>query len=282
MKRLMLGLIALGAIIIVGCGGEAERLAAPRITRVIMDHEAVEITWSPDSTVRNHGDFQGYYVFIATDSTDLLVDAETADDSLSPVNTTVLTDTTYTITGLADSLIYYIQVRTVNKDDKVGEYNANVPYVKASPRPEFTATVNFEIGQGPDQNCAIRFSDATLMADSAMANGGADMWVDHFGTAPDDTVAFDSPDHHQEYGTNARNTNFVNIGQYNLDEIYQVPTEPTQNYVGVAEGDLVIAKTQDGNYVKIHVDTIDKTNKTVTITYAYQDNPNFPYFAPKR
>ncbi|MEO0228133.1 MAG: fibronectin type III domain-containing protein [candidate division WOR-3 bacterium] len=281
MKRVMFGLVALAAMIILaGCGGEAEKLAAPEITRVVMEHQSITITWKPDSAVASSADFKGYYVYISTDSSDLLVDAETAEDSLSPINTTALTDTTYTITDLEDSLIYYIQVRTVNTDDKVGEYNTQRPYVKASPRPEFTATVKFEIGSGPDADCAIRFSDATIMADSAMANGGADMWVDYFGTAPNDTVAFDSPDHHSQYGVNARNTDFVNIGQYELDEVYNVTTEPSQNYVGVAEGDLIIAKTQDGNYVKIHVDAIDKTNKTVTITYAYQDNPNFPYFSP--
>jgi hypothetical protein len=30
---------------------------------------------------------------------------------------------------------------------------------------------------GVDDSCAVRFSDAIIMADSAMANGGADMWA---------------------------------------------------------------------------------------------------------
>jgi len=284
MKRVVFGLVALMAtMLLVGCGGGAEKLAAPEITKVVMESDAITITWVPDSTVESKADFQGYYVYISTDSTDLLVDAETAEDSLSPVNATVLTDTTYKITGLTDSVIYYIQVRTVNTDDKVGAYNSSVPFVTASPRPEFTATVTFELNNnGVDNNCAIKFSDATIMADSAMANGGADMWVDYWGTTPDDTVAFDSPDHHSQYGTNSRNTDFVNLGQYAFDDVSEVTTEPSQNYVSVAEGDLIIAKTQDGNYVKIHVDAIDKVNYTVTITYAYQDNANFPYFGPKK
>ena len=43
-------------------------------------------------------------------------------------------------------------------------------------------------------------------------------------------------------------------------------------------GDLIIAKTQDDNYVKIHVDSSNGTY--VTITYAYQDVAGFPELSP--
>ena len=202
---------------------------------------------------------------------------ENAED-LNKINPSTITENAFTISRLSQDSIYYIQVRTVNIDDKVGGYNTNVPFVKASPRPEFTVTLIFElILVGVDDSCAIRFYDATIMADSAMPNGGADMWINYLATLPD-TVKFVSPDQHAQYGTDARLTQFVNLGQDYWADVYEVTTEPTENSVDVDVGDLVIAKTQDGNYIKIYVNAIDKVNYTVTITYAYQNIANFPHF----
>jgi hypothetical protein len=176
---------------------------------------------------------------------------------------------------------YYIQVRTVNVDEKVGGYNLDVPFVMASPRPEFTATVKFELNTpGVDDSCAIRFSDATVMYDSAMVSGGADMFVDYW-TGAEDTTAIDSPSHSTEYGSGARVTAFVNMGQMEFDDLYEVTSEPNDTaYVGITIGDLVVAQTEDGNYVKIHVDAIDDSlDYTVTITYAYQNIPDYPFFS---
>jgi hypothetical protein len=47
----------------------------------------------------------------------------------------------------------------------------------------------------------------------------------------------------------------------------------------VDSGDLVVAKTADDHYVKIHIDAIDRNGRTVTITYAYQNIADYPFFS---
>jgi hypothetical protein len=279
MKKIFFGMLVIFAVSIIGCGGAA-LLDAPEITSIVFHEASVTITWHADSVIENDIDFNGYNIYVSTDSSDLLVeDAE----NLNKINATVITGNTYTTPNTLDQdSIYYIQVRTVNIDNKVGSYNADVPFVIASPRPEFTATVRFEMNTpGVDDSCAIRFSDALIMADSAMASNDADMWVDVFPITTEDTVAFDSPSHSAQWGTGARVSKFFNLGQYELDDITEVTTEPTiTTYVPVNEGDLIIVKTADNHYVKVHVDTIDKTDNQVTITYAYQNIADFPYFSP--
>ncbi len=278
MKKILLGLLCLSVIFIIGCGGSAVILESPEITMVVMHETSVTVTWAVDTSIENHGDFQGYNVYVYPDSSELLV--EDGED-LNKHNADVITDNFYEAANLNQDSVYYIQVRTINIDNKVGDYTDSVPFVKASPRPEFTVTLMFEMNySGVDDSCAIRFSDATIMADSAMPNNGADMWVTYpYGTPTrDGSCDFISPHLHYEYGTNSRITNFVNLGQYQFDDISEVTTEPTENSVlFVIEGDLVIAKTQDGNYVKIHVETIQAT-WWVTVTYSYQNIAEFPYF----
>jgi hypothetical protein len=66
-----------------------------------------------------------------------------------------------------------------------------------------------------------------------------------------------------------------------LDSLYEVTSDPTiDTYVVIEEGDLVVAKTADDHYVKIHIDEVDKTANiwNVTITYAYQNIPDYPFF----
>jgi len=278
MKRLLMSCFALMMMLLItGCPGSVEKLAAPEITGVVADSNSVAITWTVDTTVENNSAFAGYNVYVTTDSVLLL---DLTGDSLNKDNLTIITTNTYTVNNLSMDSIYYIQVRTVNTDDKIGEYNTTKPFIKASPRPEFTATVNFEWNTpGVDLNCAIRLSDATIMADSAMANGDADLFVDCFPITKD-TVAFDSPSHSTEWGSGARATKILNLGQYALDSIYEITTEPTDTtYTPVDVGDLLIVKTATNNFAKIHVDAIDKVNNQVTITYAYQDNPDFPFFS---
>lgn|GEM_PF-644895 len=277
MKKVMMVSLLTAAMFIIGCGGAVE-LDAPEIDTVVMNATSVTVGWIVDTAVEEDPDFSGYNVYVYTDSTELLVDN---GEDLNKDNATVITGNTYTIADLDDTLMYFIQVRTVNVDEKVGGYNLDVPFVQASPRPEFTATVKFELNTpGIDDNCAIKFSDATIMADSAMVSGGADMWVDVWPTSTEDTVAFDSPSHSTQWGTGARITAFVNMGQMGLDDLSEVTTEPDDTaYVEIATGDLVVAKTEDGNYVKIHVDDIDKTLDEVTITYAYQNIPDYPFFS---
>ncbi|MGB3340513.1 MAG: fibronectin type III domain-containing protein [bacterium] len=278
MKKTLLVLATLVAMFIVGCGG-ASVIESPEISMVVMHETMVSITWNEDTVIEGNADFDGYNVYVSTDSSELLVhDGE----DLNKFNADPITDLTYDITGLSQDTVYYFQVRTVNVDDKVGDYNADVPFVEASPRPEFTAIVKFEMNTpGVDEDCAIRFSDATLMADSAMANSSADMWVDVWPTSTKDTTAFDSPSHSTQWGIGANVSLLLNLGQYEFEDINEVTTEPTiDTYVEVVEGDLIILKTADEHYVKIHLDLVDRVNDEVTITYAYQNIANYPHFAP--
>ena len=277
MKKTLLVLAALVAMCIVGCGG-ASIIDSPEISMVVMHETMVSITWLEDTVIEDDVDFAGYNVYVTIDSTELLV--EDGED-LNKINADPITDLDYDITGLSQDTVYYFQVRTVNVDDKVGTYNTAVPFVEASPRPEFTAIVKFEMNTpGIDDSCAIKFSDATIMADSAMTSGGADMWVDVWPTSTEDTVAFDSPSHSTQWGTGARTTTFINLGQMDFDDLYEVTSEPDDTmYVEIVAGDLVVAKTEDGNYVKIHVDNVDKGLDEVTITYAYQNIPDYPFFS---
>lgn len=276
MKKLMFVALLSAAMFIIGCGGAVE-LDAPEIDTVIMGDDYVTIGWIVDSAVEEDPDFSGYNVYVYTDTTELM---NSDGEDLNKDNATVITVNTYTIEDLDDATEYYIQVRTVNADDKVGTYNTSVPFVMASPRPEFTATVKFEIGAGPDADCAIRFSDAALFSDAMMADSSADMWIDAWTSPSYDTVATASPSHNVEYGANANITAFVNYGQYDFDEVYEVTTEPDDTTsVAIAEGDLVVAKTADDHYVKIHIDAVDRVNLEVTVTYAYQNIPDYPFFS---
>jgi hypothetical protein len=277
MKKALFGLVVIAAMMIVGCGG-ASLIDSPEISMVVMDTASVTITWDEDTIIEGHADFQGYNVYVSVDSSELLV--EDGED-LNKFNADPIDTLFYEVTGLSQDTVYYIQVRTVNIDDKVGSYNTNVPFVEASPRPEFTAIVKFEIGLGPDPDCAIRFSDATLMADSAMANQGADMWIHAWDSPTYDTVVAASPSYNTEYGTGANISMLLNLGQYGFDEIFEVTTEPTvTTSVVIEQGDLVILKTADEHYVKIHIDAIDRVALEVTITYAYQNIANYPHFSP--
>ena len=277
MKKALLVLGAIVVMLINGCGG-ASLIDSPEISMVVMDETSVTITWDEDTMIEGHDDFQGYNVYFSVDSSELIViDGE----DLNKFNADAITDLFYEVTGLDQDTVYYFQVRTVNVDDAVGSYNTNVPFVEASPRPEFTAIVKFEIGTGPDPDCAIRFSDATLMADSEMADSLADMWIDAWTSPTYDTVAAASPSHNSEYGTGANISMLLNLGQYGFDEIFEVTTEPADTTsVAIVEGDLVIIKTADEHYVKLHVDAVDKVALEVTITYAYQNIANYPHFSP--
>jgi hypothetical protein len=285
MKKIVFASTVAVIIFVLRCGGNASLLDAPEITRVTMGASSVKVEWAKDTTIEYHLDFNGYNIYAYTDSNALLVDD---GEDLNKINSQLITsiDTVpnidFTINGLSQDSIYYIQVRTVNTDNKVGGYNSLVPFVKASPRPEFTAVIRFEMNTpGIDDSCAIRFSDASVMADSTMANGGADMWVDVFPVVGKDTVSLDSPSHNAQWGVGARVSKFLNLGQHNLEDITEVTAEPINTtYVPVDQGDLVIVKTADNHYVKVHLDTIDKTGNAVTITYAYQNIENFPYFSP--
>ncbi len=268
MKRITLAFTFLALALVIGCNG-AVRIDAPQMNAVIMGETSVIVFWEKNSAIENNSDFAGYNVYVYTDSSEFLIDD---GEELNKWNSQLITDTTYQINGLVQDSIYYFQVRTVNKDGEVGGYNITTPFLKASPRPEFTVTMIIaDPGQPVNDSCAIKFSDATIMADSAMASGGADMWL----FAINDTLWFQSP---SSYGLMTRTTYFINTGLGDFDTFSQVTNEPDSLQVASNIDDIVVAKTEDGNYVKIYIEAIDLQNNSVTVLYAYQNIAAFPYF----
>ncbi len=255
-----------------GCNGGAVRIAAPEMNTVIMGETSIIVFWEMNSTIENNSDFAGYNIYVYTDSSGLLVDD---GEELNKWNSQLVTDTTYQINGLVQDSIYYIQVRTVNTEDKVGGYNATIPFLTGSPRPEFTVMmIGADVGQPVNDSCALRFYDAFIMVDSVIVDSSADAWVN----TENDTAWLVSPDDHPAYGVGARNTLFTNMGPGEFDEVYTVTTEPNLAEADLAVDDIIIAKTEDGNYVKIYIEAIDMQNGLVTIRYAYQNITEFPYF----
>ncbi|MGQ9665477.1 MAG: fibronectin type III domain-containing protein [bacterium] len=278
MKKIMFGLIAITAIMVVNCGGGAEKLAAPEIVATIMDTSSITVVWTEDTTVTNHPDFSGYNVYVYTDSTELL----TSDgENLNPHNTNVITTNSYTATGLSKDSVYYIQVRTVNTDDKVGNYNDSVPFVIASPRPEFTVTVKLELSDNNsnEDSCALRFETGAVLSESLNTFPGADVYFERFITGSAETLQVNSASRRP----NGRTTLMKSLGQADFDSVsYVNPAGLTDDHVAFVVGDLIAFKTAEGNFVKLHIDAYDATAATVDVTYAYQNKTGFPYFGPKR
>jgi len=246
---------------------------------VVMDETSVTITWDEDTLIEGHADFQGYNVYVAVDTSDLLVEH---GEDLNKDNANVITASTYTSAGLSQDTVYYIQVRTVNIDDKVGSYNTNVPFVEASPRPEFTATLSFELDpQYPDETeIALRFADAAKLDE---VNGQIDSTADVFFDAYQDSMTqVASPDHRTTpVQVNPKHTVMVNVGQMNFDDLSEAPSTIDNANVDFEQGDLIVLKTEEGNYVKMHIDEVLKApDWTVTVTYAYQNIANYPHFSP--
>ncbi len=275
MRILLNSLVLCCALLVIGCGG-AQLLDAPRIVSVKMGETSVTVTWEADTAIEQNVDFQGYNVYVSADSNELLVQS---GEDLNKINPEVIADTIYEVRNLSQDTVFYFQVRTVNTEDRVGDYNDNVPFIAASPRPEFTVTLRCLTEEPTNHDsCAIRFFDATIMSDLVVSDSGADMYV--YDPYYDHQRLLFSPDTHPQYGAGARHTNFANLGQQGFDDVSAVTTEPTNGYADVDEGDLVIARTEDDNYVKIRVDAIDTTliKQRVTITYAYQNIAGFRGF----
>ena len=280
MKKLLIAIMTLATMFIIGCGGGAALLSAPQIVNVVMTETSATITWEADSTIENHLDFSGYNVYVAVDSTTLLVED---GENLDKFNATVIDTNTYEITPLNQDTVYYIQVRTVNTDDKVGGYNTTKPFIKVSPRPEFIKTVYMEWFNGDTTNCAIHFATGVLKMRDSISTTWGDMWVDHAVFAgPVDSVWFQSA-YTADTTAGYRDTKLDNAGQFDFDEVWEA-TIPTLRTVPIAQGDLIFAKTVEGNYVKIHVDSLsfNSTYGWAKITYAYQNIPDFPYLSGRK
>lgn len=278
MKKTLLVLAAIVAMCIVGCGG-ASIIDSPEITMVVMHETMVTITWNEDTVIEDDVDFAGYNVYYSTDTSELLV--EDGED-LNKFNADPITDHTYDITGLSQDTVYYFQVRTVNVDDQVGTYNATVPYVEASPRPEFTATLSFELDPGNlnETEIALRFADATLLDE---VNGQIDSTADVFFDAYQDSLTQVASPHHRTdpVQINPKETAMVNMGQMDFDALSEAPATVDEENVDFIQDDLIVLITEEGNYVKMHIDEVLRApDWTVTITYAYQNIANYPHFAP--
>lgn len=278
MKKALLALAAMVAMMIVGCGG-ASLIDSPEISMVVMDTASVTITWDENTMIEGHADFQGYNVYVSVDSSDLLVvDGEDLNkDNADPIDTLF-----YEVTGLSQDTVYYFQVRTVNIDDKVGVYNANVPFVEASPRPEFTATLSFELDPAnqDETEIALRFADAAKLDE---VGGQIDSTADVFFDAYQDSMTqVASPDHRTNpVQVNPKHTVMINMGQMNFDDLSEAPSTIDNANVDFEQGDLIVLKTEEGNYVKMHIDEVLKApDWTVTVTYAYQNIANYPHFSP--
>ncbi|HEX7320246.1 MAG TPA: fibronectin type III domain-containing protein [bacterium] len=262
--------------LIAGCGG-AELLNAPEINTVIMGETSVTVVWTVDTTIENSTDFNGYNVYVATDSTTLLV--ESAED-LSAFNATPITTNSYEITPLAQDSVYYIQVRTLNTDDKAGDYNATKPFVTASPRPEFTVTVTLELAPGNmnEPGCGLTFATGALVDETNDEFPGADVFFERFIQGGEETLQVNSASRRP----NGRTTLMHSYGQMELDSLSELtPGDLIDDHVPFIVGDLIGFVTEEENYVKLHVDAYDSTGATVDVTYAYQDNAGVPILIAK-
>lgn len=271
MIRWRLAAMFLVLIALVNCNG-AVLIEAPEMKAVIMGVTDMTVFWELNSMIEDRADFTGYNVYAYTDSTALLVDD---GEDLNKFNSQIITDTTYWIRGLSQDSIYYLQVRTVNAEDKVGGYNSAVPFLKASPRPEFTVSLTLaDPAQAVNDSCAVVFADGATAADSAMLESGSDLWVLMF----QDTVWVSSPSTHPLYGAGCRETMFGGVGSGDFDSLCTITAEPGSTQIMVLSGEMVVARSQDGNYVKIRVESIDLPAGTITVRFAYQNIAGFPYF----
>jgi hypothetical protein len=273
---------ALSALILItGCPGSVEKLAAPEITGVVADSHSVALTWQVDTTIENNTAFSGYNIYATTDSASLMA---LEGDSLNKDNTTIVTTNTYTVNNLGQDSVYYFQVRTVNTDDKVGEYNTNVPLVSMAPRPEYINTVYLEWYNGDTTNCALHLSTGDVKKRSDISTTWGDIWIDHNTYGPVDSVWFQSA-YKADTTAGYRDTRLQNLGQYTLNDVWKMP-DPTLRVEPIKQGDLVCVKTKEGNYAKIHVDSLylDTVNLIgwAKITYAYQKIVNFPHLGIRK
>ncbi|MDH4211809.1 MAG: fibronectin type III domain-containing protein [candidate division WOR-3 bacterium] len=258
-------------LMILSCNG-AVTIESPQVKNVFMGTNHLMIFWEKNELIENSTDFAGYNVYVYTDSSALLVDD---GEELNKFNSQTIQDTTFQANGLLQDRVYFVQVRTVNTENKVNGYNATTPFMRASPRPEFTVTMKIAAESQPvNDSSAVRYSDGLVMADSSMIGSAADMWV----KASGDTVWFVSPSGHPLYGSGARQTMLSNIGPGDFNAISGIASEPASEEIEVVAGEIVVAKNEDGNYVKLYIDTIDLQNDVIVILYAYQNIPEFPYF----
>lgn len=275
MKRLLLGGVALAAMFIIGCGGAA-LIDGPAITGVVMSEDAVTVNWAADTAIENHEDFNGYNVYVATDSSSLLVED---GENLDKFNANLITGNSFLVSNLDQDTVYYFQVRTVNTDDKVGAYNTETPFVQGSPRPEFTVMLKLELStpQQSEDSCAIRFETGEVLSESLNVFPNADVFFERYS----DTLQANSASRRTATGFTPRTTLMHNYGQNEFDDFSEFDeSDINRDHEPFVVGDLLVFQTEEGNYVKLHVDAYDSLAATIDIIYAYQNIPDYPFFSP--
>ncbi len=274
MKRIIYLTFSVIILLAIGCGGAAELIDAPKISKIVMDSTSLIVMWEEDTTIENNIDFQGYNVYISTDSATLMV--EDGED-LNKHNAAALTELSYEVTDLSQDSIYYIQLRVVNTENKVGSYHDSVPFIDGSPRPEFTVTVSLEQSStdSNETNCGLRFETGAVTDESLHVFPSADI----FFTRRSDTLMVNSASIRSASGFTPRTTTMHNYEQMELDSLYEA--DPNDNYLDhwqFVTGDLIVSKTEEGNYVKLYVCNYDSVAATVDINYAYQNISDYPKF----
>lgn len=279
MKKLLLSCFALLAVFLFnGCPGNPELLPAPEITGVVADSNSVTLTWAVDTATENNADFAGYNVYVTTDSASLM---DLEGDSLNKDNLTIITDNTYTVNNLSSDSLYYFQVRTANTDDKIGEYNASVPLVSMQPRPEFViGQLNMEIWVDSlnEIDVALCFSTGALLDEINGEMPGADIFCDAWGPNLDDSVQIVTA----SARPNGRATLVIKCDSTYTWESWDFSGVDfgTSDRSQIADGDLLLCKTTEGNYVKVLINTVDRVQNRISLKYAYQTRPNYPHLAP--
>jgi len=279
MKRLLMSCFAvLTMLLITGCPSSVDELAAPEITGVVADSNSVTLTWAVDSSVENNSAFSGYNIYVTTDSASLM---DLEGDSLNKDNTTIVTANTYTVDNLSSDTLYYFQVRTVNTDDKVGEYNAAVPLVSMQPRPEYVlGQVKMEIllNDSNEVGVAIRFSTGQLLNEVGNQFPNADVFCDAWGPNQNDSVQIVTA----SARPNGRATLVVKCDSTYTWESWDFSgvSFGTSDRSQIAVDDLLLCKTTEGNYVKVLVESVDRVNNQVGIKFAYQTRPDYPHLSP--
>ena len=198
---------------------------------------------------------------------------------MNKINATVITSNTYTVTGLSKDTVYYFQVRTVNTDDKVGDYNADVPFVQMSPRPGYViGQLMMEIS-GSDSNetgCALRFETGEVLDEVNNEFPNADIFADKIDPDSAQLVTASAR-------TNGRSTLIAKLDttEYSYDDWdFSGYTFGNDDRQVVRVNDLLLCKTEEGNYVKVLIQDVDLPNNTISLKYAYQNLTNYPYLSP--
>ncbi len=283
MKKVAIAGIAILAMFIFvgGFCGEAPILEAPVIYKVEVFDTNVKLYWHPSADAETE-DFKEYVVYAFQDST--LADLAGDNDSLVDYEITFGVDTIQTATLAADK-IWYVQVRTRNVDDGVGDFSATKKFVPCSPRKGGKDIKVYGQKHGIASKCMFIFSTGTVVDTTQGAQ--ADYFYD-VQIIPTKGSWFTAP---KKLNSAWKNTKIgkLAVTVTSIDEQIELKdSELTADTLGVAveKGKIYGFKLADTTYAKILVDSIFIHNTAedssfVIIDWAWQDNKGFRYLAPR-